>query len=142
MHRSALALLDFSHAYDTVWKEKLLLSMHGKGIKSPIHQVALCLPTKIAKPGFALTMSSAIPERCDKAFPKDQCLRRYSFYSTSTISPSILPSETLNVLFADDVAVKGSGKTIEEAEDKVQKNCGRSNRMEQGVEIGTQRHQV
>lgn len=32
MQRSVIALLDFSKAYDTVWKEKLLLSMHEKGI--------------------------------------------------------------------------------------------------------------
>ena len=34
MQRSVLALLDFSKAYDTVWREKLLLNMLDTGISS------------------------------------------------------------------------------------------------------------
>ena len=35
MKRSVLTLLDFSKAYDTVWREKLLLHMLNTGILSP-----------------------------------------------------------------------------------------------------------
>ena len=38
MQRSALTLLDFSKAYDTVWKEKLLLYMLDTGISSTFVQ--------------------------------------------------------------------------------------------------------
>ena len=34
MHRSVLLLLDFSKAYDTIWEEKLFLSMLDQGIPS------------------------------------------------------------------------------------------------------------
>ena len=32
MHRSLLVLLDFSYAYDTVWRQKFLFSMKDQGI--------------------------------------------------------------------------------------------------------------
>ena len=32
MERSVLVLLDFSSAYDTVWRERLLVSLHEQGI--------------------------------------------------------------------------------------------------------------
>ena len=34
---------------------------------------------------------------------------------------SVIPTETLNALFADNIDIKGSGKTIEKTEDKVQR---------------------
>ena len=38
MERSVLVLLDFSKAFDTVWREKLLLSLNDMGIPVQILQ--------------------------------------------------------------------------------------------------------
>ena len=120
MHRSALALLDFSHAYDTVWKEKLLLSMHGKGINLQyIKWLYAFLQNRQARVRFNNELSYTRKMR--QGLPQGSVLAPLLFLFYIDNLASILPSETLNALFADDVAVKGSGKTIEEAEDKVQK---------------------
>ena len=120
MHRSALALLDFSHACDTVWKEKLLLSMHGKGINLQyIKWLYAFLQNRQARVRFNNELSYTRKMR--QGLPQGSVLAPLLFLFYIDNLASILPSETLNALFADDVGVKGSGKTKEEAEHKVQK---------------------
>ena len=46
MERSVLVLLDFSKAYDTVWRERLLLSMLDKRCPNYVHSLAPLLPPK------------------------------------------------------------------------------------------------
>ena len=120
MQRSVIALLDFSKAYDTVWKEKLLLSMHEKGIPLKYLQwLYAFLQNRQAKVRFNNELSN--PRTMRQGLPQGSVLAPILFVFYIDNLAEILPEETLNALFADDVGVQGAGDTIAEAERKVQK---------------------
>ena len=62
MERSVLVLLDFSKAFDTVWREKLLLSLNDMGIPVQILQwLREFLRNRTAKVRFNGTLSRSVP---------------------------------------------------------------------------------
>ena len=95
--------------------------MHGKGINLQyIKWLYAFLQNRQARVRFNNELSYTRKMR--QGLPQGSVLAPLLFLFYIDNLASILPSETLNALFADDVVpVKGSGKTIEEAEDKVQK---------------------
>jgi len=104
MQRSVIALLDFSKAYDTVWKEKLLLSMHEKGIPLKYLQwLYAFLQNRQAKVRFNNELSN--PRTMRQGLPQGSVLAPILFVFYIDNLAEILPEETLNALFADDVGV-------------------------------------
>ena len=118
--RSALALLDFSKAYDTVWRERLMISMLDKGVPLPIVKwLASFLQNRLAKVRFNNELSDT---RCVRqGLPQGSVLAPVLFIFYIDNLAELLPDETVNILFADDVGIKGAGPTIASAQEKVQK---------------------
>ena len=120
MQRSVIALLDFSKAYDTVWREKLLLSMYQKGVPLMyIKWLYAFLQNRQAKVRFNNELSNS--RTMQQGLPQGSVLAPLLFVFYIDNLASILPEETLNALFADDVAIQGMGNTVSEAEMKVQR---------------------
>jgi hypothetical protein len=119
MNRTVLALIDYSKAYDTVWKDGLLWKMVDKG---------LCNTVVRWTQGW-LTNRLAFVTYGDSS--TDKTLFRQGIPQGSVIAPllfllyiddiaALMPTGVLISLFADDVAVYSSNKSLVEAEREVQ----------------------
>ena len=103
MKGSVLALLDFSKAYDTVWREKLLLHMLNTGIPPTfIHSIQSFLNTT---GNVSNSSTSLIPvDVLLKVYLKVPVLSHYSSCFTLTIWPprlttvQLLPSDLMTSL--------------------------------------------
>ena len=119
MHRSTLVLLDFSKAYDTVWREKLLHTMIDDGVPmSIVRWLASFLRERQAKVKFNGATSKS--RKMKQGVPQGSVLPPILFLFYISQLAKILPRETLNALFADDVSVLATDKTKEETERKAQ----------------------
>ena len=119
MKRSVLALLDFSKAYDTVWKERLLISMHEKGVPLLyVKWLASFLQNRQARVRFNNILSDSRVMR--QGLPQGSVLAPLLFLFYIDNLAAILPDDTLNALFADDVGITASARTFKEAAEKVQ----------------------
>ena len=119
MQRSVLVLLDFSQAFDTVWCQKLLLSMLDLGVPHAyvrwLHQF---LSNRQAKVKFNGTTSSS--RKIHQGVPQGSVLSPLLFIFYINNLAKILPSNTINCLFADDVSILASSKDKEKAMAEVQ----------------------
>ena len=119
MQRSTLVLLDFSKAYDTVWREKLLHTMIDDGVPmSIVRWLASFLRDRQAKIKFNGATSKS--RKMKQGVPQVSVLSPILFLFYINQLAKILPRETLNALFADDVSVLATEKTKEETERKAQ----------------------
>ena len=78
-----MVLLDYSKAFDTIWRSKLLLSMAEKGV--PIEYVSWMnsfLQNRQAR-GSDFTTRPAVAANSNKAYPRDVFYPPYSSYSSS-----------------------------------------------------------
>ena len=119
MNRSILVLLDFSKAYDMVWKERLLLTMSEKGV--PMQMVRWLrgfLENRQANVRFCDAMSGTRKMR--QGLPQGAVLSPTLFLFYINELASILPSSTVSSLFADDVSALGTNKCREKAAQQVQ----------------------
>ena len=119
MQRSVLVLLDYSAAFDTVWRQKLLLSMDDIGIpRQIIRWVASFLSNRQARVRFGDSMSST--RNMWQGLPQGSVLSPLLFIIYINNLASILPdSETIS-MFADDVGILVTRRTTAEAEKKAQ----------------------
>ena len=102
MERSVLVLLDFSSAYDTVWKEKLLVSLYDQGIPlQMVNWLASFLNNRVAKVRFGDALSSARIMR--QGLPQGSVLSPLLFILYINNLAQLLPEGATNALFADDV---------------------------------------
>ena len=81
MKRSVLALLDFSKAYDTVWRERLLTTMKDQGVPiSIIKWIRSFLQNRIAKVKFNGTLSNS--KQMKQGLPQGAVLSPLLFHFT------------------------------------------------------------
>ena len=119
MERSVLVLLDYSSAFDTVWRQRLLLSMFDKGIPLQIIRwLASFLDNRQAKVRFGDGMSKSRIMR--QGLPQGSVLSPLLFIIFIDNLASILPDTETNTLFADDVALLVTRRSKEEAAAKAQ----------------------
>ena len=107
MQRSVMVLLDFSKAYDTVWREKLLLTMAEMGV--PLHLIRWLrsfLSNRQARVRFNGVLSLWMAMR--QGLPQGSVLAPLLFVFYINTLAKILPIENLNSLFADDVQILAS----------------------------------
>ena len=113
-HRSVMVLLDFSKAYDTVWRERLLLTMVDKGVPMPfVRWLSSFLQNRQARVRFNGTTSGCRPMR--QGLPQGSVLAPLLFLFYINTLAEILPTNNLNCMFADDVAVVATARDRNEA---------------------------
>ena len=120
MERTVLVLLDFSKAYDTVWREKLITSMKDKGVPmSFILWIWGFLQNRSARVRFNGSLGRSVKLR--QGLPQGAVLSPILFLFYINNLADILPQDTLNSLFADDVATAATRRSFLDAQTAVQK---------------------
>ena len=119
MERSVLVLLDFSAAFDTVWRQRLLLSMSEQGIPLQIIRwIASFLDNRQARVRFGDGLSKARIMR--QGLPQGSVLSPLLFIMYIDNLAKLLPdSETIS-MFADDVSILSTRRSKEDAEKAAQ----------------------
>ena len=117
--RSVLVLLDFSKAYDTVWRQRLLLTMYKKGVPLQfLRWLYGFLQNRQAKVLYNDCTSDSV--NISQGLPQGSVLSPLLFLFYINSLAEILPKDTINALFADDVGILATGPTIKAAEEKAQ----------------------
>ena len=113
--RSVLVLLDFSKAYDTVWRERLLMALIEDGVPMiMVRWLYSFFQNRQGKVQFNGVRSKT--RKFKQGLPQGSVLSPVLFLFYIIRLAKILPRETLNSLFADDVSVLATEKTKEDAE--------------------------
>ena len=119
--RSVIVLLDFSKAYDTVWKQKLLISLQDQGVPPIyVHWLNNFLSNRIARARMNGKLGKAVTMR--QGLPQGSVLSPILFLFYINDLAKILPEETTNALFADDVTLLATANTLQEAEEICQRS--------------------
>jgi len=119
MERSVLVMLDYSKAYDKVWRQKLLLSMEEKGVPMKfVRWIDAFLSNRLARVRFQDATSLIRVMR--QGLPQGSVLSPLLFLFFIDNLAKELPSSTLNALFADDVTILATDRSKEEATRKAQ----------------------
>jgi ribonuclease HI len=119
-HRSVLVLLDFSKAFDQVWREKLLVLMHNMGILLQyIRWLYQFLRNRFGKVKFNGSMSKNT--QFHQGVPQGSVLSPLLFILYINSLALQLPDININALFADDVTILAVRRTLEEAQQAAQK---------------------
>ena len=115
MQRSVLTLLDFSKAYDTVWREKLLLRMLNTGIPMPfIRWIRSFLIDRRGRVQLFNVFSSS---RCfTQGLPQGSVLAPLLFLFYINDLATTLTEDAVIAPFADDVSILTTARKREDAE--------------------------
>ena len=104
MNRSVLVLLDFSKAYDTVWREKLLLCMKDQGIPAQmIRWLRSFLNDRRARVCLNGHLSKSYIFK--QGLPQGSVLAPLLFLFYINDLAESLPEDVIAALFADDVTI-------------------------------------
>ena len=107
--RSVLVLLDFSKAYDTVWRQKLLLTLAEKGMPlTYIRWLRAFLDNRQARVRFNNTMGGS--RTLHQGLPQGSVLAPLLFICYINTLAEIIPTKNLNSLFADDVGILATNR--------------------------------
>ena len=117
--RSVLVLLDYSKAFDQVWRQKLLLSLHEKNIPLKyIRWLNSFLSERRARVRYADSISKS--RLMKQGLPQGSVLSPLLFILFINNLAEILPPDARAALFADDVTLLGTDRKKEMAEKKAQ----------------------
>ena len=119
MNRSVLVLLDFSKAYDMVWREKLLITMAEKGV--PIQFLRWLngfLQNRQANVRFCNVLSKTV--KMKQGLPQGSVLSPILFLFYINVLAELLPDSLVSSLFADDVSFLATDRDGPTAAKKVQ----------------------
>jgi hypothetical protein len=119
MERSVLVLLDFSKAYDMVWKERLLLTMSEVGV--PHHYLRWLygfLQNRQANVRFCDATSDT--RKMKQGLPQGSVLSPLLFLFYINELAKLLPADVVGSLFADDVGILVADRNRKLAEGKAQ----------------------
>ena len=115
MQRSVLMLLDFSKAYDTVWREKLLLDMLNTGIPPTfIRWIRSFLTDRRGRVQLFNVFSSS--RRFTQGLSQGSILVPLLFLFYINDLATTLNSDAAIALFADDVSILTTARKREDAE--------------------------
>ena len=119
MHRSVLVLFDFNKAYDTVWREKLLLRMLVMGIPiTTIRWLHSFLNDRRARVQLFNVLSNS---RCFKqGLPQGSVLSPLLFLFNINDLADELSDEDVIALFAGNVSILSAARNKADAERSVQ----------------------
>ena len=128
MKRSVLVLLDFSKAYDTVWRQKLMMTLLKKGVSEKlVRWIFKFLENHQAK--VLLNGEESRSRKLHQGLPQGSVLSPllFLFYINDLAErlpkpdQAQLSKEEFAALFADDVSALATANTKEEAQEKAQK---------------------
>ena len=117
--RSVMVLLDFSKAYDTVWREKLLDCMIDKGVPVTIVRwLRAFLSDRHARVRLHNVLSKS--RIMQQGLPQGSVLAPLLFLFYINNLADLLPKDNLNCMFADDVSILATDRSSPAAQAKVQ----------------------
>ena len=119
MERSVLVLLDFSAAFDTVWRQKLLLTMLNTGVPHAyVKWLFHFLNNRQARVKFNGAISNS--RKLHQGLPQGSVLSPLLFIFYINSLAAQLPSSNTNCLFADDVSILATHRKLQSALDEIQ----------------------
>ena len=117
--KSVLVLLDFSKAYDTVWRLKLLDTLLDKGVPTIyVRWLFAFLQNRQARVRYDGVLGKS--KNIHQGLPQGSVLAPILFVFYINNLAEILPGINIYALFADDVSILAQGLTKEEAVAKAQ----------------------
>ena len=120
MNRTVLATIDFSKAYDKVWRDGLLWKMQKKGLpKTLIRWTQGWLSNRQAFVTFGDSKSEKTLLR--QGVPQGSVIAPLLFLVYIDDLAEVTPDDVTASLFADDVAVSASRTSLRQAESAVQR---------------------
>ena len=118
--KSILALLDLSKAYDCVWQQKLIITMHESGVPVKfLRWISSFLQNRQAR--VRLNNAEGKTMKMRQGLPQGSVLAPILFLFYINTLADRLPESNTNSFFADDISILTSAKTLKEAETKIQK---------------------
>ena len=118
--RSVLVLLDYSSAFDTVWRQKLLLSLMDLGLPMQIVRWIACfLENRQARVRYAGATSRS--ENFKQGLPQGSVLSPLLFIIYINNLAAILPKSAIISMFADDVGILVTDRVAAKATKAAQK---------------------
>ena len=119
MHRTVLALVDYSRAFDTVWRDALLWKMIQKGIGTRIKRwTQSWLSNRLAYVTFG--NASSQKRVMKQGVPQGSVISPLLFIIYIVDITNNIPPEVIVSLFADDVALYSSSIDLATAEARIQ----------------------